>query len=536
MKVLLTCTTVDDAHRDESDNSHYPLGLAYLHAAVEKTQRHQINTQFLNNVTWDVCLEKLKEEIAVSNPDVVGISLMTHSRVSAFKLIEYLYTEHPDTQIVVGGIHVSVTYQQLLEKYDGVIAVIGEGENTFIDLLDALEEGRDLKSVHGIASKDSNGIYTTPARELIEDLDELDFPTHSLFFHEGRTVAGMITSRGCPFKCNFCVLDSISRRKVRYRSAKNVVDELEHLIKTHPKIDVIWFHDDAFMLNKKRTLEICEEIVKRGISTALVCSARFKPLSKEVLQAMERAGFKHILFGLESGATNVMKQMGKGLTKDTVRNAVALVRETNIKMTAFLIVGLPGESWETIRETGEFVQELQEVNYFYYDDVGLAAIYPGTELFEIAKREGMEVSGYGPIDENIWMSDIEVPLYTVVNTQQQLEEMKEDLRNTISMNRLSQPIPFLRQRKLLPEMLRYNWRFGDNQLLMRYTTGILNSDPNLVNGIIRSFFTEDQKPIRRHILHIIEKQILQNILRMLPPDEGEDYLRQYHKQVRQDNE
>lgn len=108
-------------------------------------------------------------------------------------------------------------------------------------------------------------------------------------------MANLLTSRGCPYKCNFCVLDAVSLRKVRFRSGDNIADEVEQLITKFPSITTIWIHDDAFMINKKRTLEFCDAIIRRGIKTQFVASARFRPISPEVVSKMEQAGFIHVL-------------------------------------------------------------------------------------------------------------------------------------------------------------------------------------------------------------------------------------------------
>ena len=207
----------------------------------------------------------------------------------------------------------------------------------------------------GIAYNDGENTIITPPRELIQDLDTLPFPDHAQFLKENQEVATMLTSRGCPFKCNFCVLDSVSRRKVRCRSAKNIVDEIEFIKNNHPTIDTIWFHDDAFMIIKERTIEFCKEIIRRDVKIKLICSARFRPISREVVELMAKAGFIHVLFGLESGSPTVLKQMKKGLTQKSIRHGLKLFSDaaggSKMKITAFLIVGLPGENAQTIDET-----------------------------------------------------------------------------------------------------------------------------------------------------------------------------------------
>ena len=127
MKILLTCTSIDDAHRTETDHdSHYPLGLAYLHSYLNKHQpQHELETHFLNNDNWEICINKLREEMKSFQPDVVGISMMTHSRRSAFKFIDYLTKNYPKVKIVLGGIHPTIMWKQIANKYRNSVIVIG---------------------------------------------------------------------------------------------------------------------------------------------------------------------------------------------------------------------------------------------------------------------------------------------------------------------------------------------------------------------------------------------------------------------------
>ena len=202
MKILLACTTIETGHRDEtSPDSHYPLGLAYIQAYLEKYRKgkDEFVNLFLNNVDFDTCKSKLVKQFNEFKPDIVGLSIMTHSRVSAFKIIEYLHEHHPDVKIVVGGMHVSVLYKQLIEHYPYIVAVRGEGERTMNTLVNTWEDdinGAGLKDIPGIAFHDSKEVVVTQQAELIPNLDDLPFPKHDLFMFPEKRMAGLLTSRG----------------------------------------------------------------------------------------------------------------------------------------------------------------------------------------------------------------------------------------------------------------------------------------------------------------------------------------------------
>ena len=533
MKVLLTCTSIEDSSRTEdSVDSHYPLGLAYLHSYLEKHSDYEIETHFLNNVDNETCFNKVRDEIQKFKPDVVGISVMTFSRTSSYRMIEYITENHPEIKIVLGGMHPTVMWANMLKKYTNCVVVIGEGEVTFHDLLKHFEADKDITDVPGIAYHNGEEVVKTGERDLIDDLDILEFPKHEIFLWEGKKMANLLTSRGCPFKCNFCVLDHISLRKVRYRTANDVCDEIEQILKICPTVDTIWLHDDAFMINKKNTMALCREIIRRGIKTNFTCSARFRPVSRELIELMEKAGFNHVLFGLESGAQNIMDDMRKGITKDHIRYAVSLFAESGIKTTAFLIAGLPGETQETIQETIDFIQEMQYTNYLYYDDIGVAMIYPGAELYTIAKSRKLEVEGYGLLDDDYWLTDLEVPYYLCENTLEQLFEWKEEIRDSIALSRIDNPQNFLKQKKLFPSLIKYSYKFG--------MIGVVNTlqatlqRHNLLPEMLRTFFIGNPEDMMTKISKAFEKDLISGFMENMTLEEKKQFIADYEKQTQED--
>ena len=548
MKVLLAYASIDEFTQNDTDwdydgaESHYPLGLAYLHSYLEHLDRgYEVKTEFLNNVATSKCLDIIKEDIETFKPDVVGISMITHSRVGSYRVIEMIRKDFPDIHIVCGGMHVSTMFKQIAAAYPGVVCVRGEGEVTLGELVERWDNGETIEDVAGIAVHNGKELIVTPSRALIMDLNIMPFPKHEIFLWEGRKVAGMLTSRGCPYKCNFCVLDAVSRRKVRCRSAANIADEVEHVLNTFPTVDTIWLHDDAFMIIKERTIEFCEEIIRRGIKTKFVCSARFQPISRKVVMLMKEAGFIHVLFGLESGAPTVLKKMKKGITQKSARHGLKLFSEAGIKATAFLITGLPGETAETIDETIDFVQELQNIQYLYYDDMGVAGIYPGTELFELAKKSEMQIEGYGTIDDDFWLTDHDVPFYTVDHPYSQLLEWKEKIRNALSYDRwYKEPENFLIQRKTLDSLLDYVWRWDSQQIMSVIATILSEPENNDIRvALIKGGITGEKPHEALKSLRIQwEKRMLASLIEHhdMGPRTQKIFIEKYKTQVLQDRE
>ncbi len=439
-KILLITTSFDDTLRasDVQHNSHYPLGLGYLHSFLEKAGHH-VETLFLNDYTYDDCFALAANTLKSLAPDFIGFQVLTGNRVTSFRLIEHINKAYPQVKLIIGGIHATVMYEQILRQYPYLIVVLGEGEETLAEIIN----NKELALIDGIAFNANGTIIRTKDRALIQDLDSLPFPKHEIFFTQERTLASLLTSRGCPCSCSFCCLRSITHRKVRYRSPQNVVDEIEYLVKTFPGLKNIWMHDDSFFLNNQRVIDICDEIVKRKIHIGFICSGRMKPISPEMVKKLEMAGFHHVLFGLESGAAEILKSSRKAITKDDAVKAFTLFARSPIQVTAFLIVGLPGETLATVNETIELVQTLQKIKYTIYEDIGILSIFPGTEVYEIAKSKGF-------IDDNYWLTDRGACLYTAEHSEEMLRAFKEKTLNHIALNRIFTREGFKAQKRLLP--------------------------------------------------------------------------------------
>lgn len=439
-KILLITTSFDDTLRasDVQHNSHYPLGLGYLHSFLEQAG-HRVETLFLNDYTYDDCFATTTNTLKSFTPDFIGFQVLTGNRVTTFKLIEHINQAYPQIKLIIGGIHTTVMYEQILRKYPYLIAVLGEGEETLAEIVNDKEPAL----INGVAFNANGEIIRTKDRALIHDLDSLPFPKHDIFFTKGRTLASLLTSRGCPCSCSFCCLRSITQRKVRYRSPQNVVNEIEYLVNTYPDLKNIWMHDDSFFLNNQRVIEICDEIVKRNIRIGFICSGRMKPISLAMVKKLELAGFHHVLFGLESGAAEILKSSRKAISKEDAINAFTLFSKSSINVTAFLIVGLPGETPATVTETIELVQKLQKTKYTLYEDIGILSIFPGTEVYEIAKSKGF-------IDDNYWLTDQGACLYTAEHSREKLYEFKEMTLNHIALNRIFTREGFKAQKGMLP--------------------------------------------------------------------------------------
>lgn len=389
---------------------------------------------------WNNTFYVMKDIIKKFNPDIIGLQINPLDRFSLFKLIEQIHQEYPDIDIIVGGIYPTVMYAQLLERYPFLIVIRGEGEKTISELVSVLPDRGILSSIPGLSFMDKQNLIVTSDRILIERLDDLPFPKHEIVCNgkQPQDMLWVLTARGCPFKCSFCALKTISHNRTRVRSIDNIMQELEYIKKKFPKVKKIRISDDSFLLDNARVIEFCDEIVRRDLRFEFICSGRAKPISEVMLKKMEAAGFVQVIIGLESGSDEILHKAHKGITKKDMLQAMQLFSRTNIEVQLNLIVGLPGETRSTIKETALFVQKLQKIKYIFKVYTGIASVYPDTELYEKMKIAGV-------LSDDIWLQEQNIPRYTLEHDEETLWEMYRELEAYVCMDQFVTLKGFWRQ-------------------------------------------------------------------------------------------
>ena len=361
-----------------------PLGIAYMAAVLEQ---NDIAVEIIDAAALEMSWETLESEIKRVSPQLVAVTALTPTIDKALQTAELAKKTCPQATVVMGGYHPTFNYQEMLEKDYVDVVVMGEGEYTMLELVQTLEEGGDLKNVKGIAYQD----VVTPPRPLIEDLDELPFPARHLLPMDHYKILNMklhtatlISGRGCPMQCSFCASAALHGNKLRMRSAQNVVDEMEHLIKDHDA-GMIAFMDDTFTLKPSRVAEICDEIIKRDLDTYWGCTARADTLSDELLQKLSDSGCITLFLGVESADQQQLDRVNKQITIDKIRQAFKLSRENDIRTIASVVLGMPGDTKESIERTIKFVRELNPS----YALFSLATPYPGTRFYQEAVQDNL---------------------------------------------------------------------------------------------------------------------------------------------------
>ncbi len=356
------------------------MGLAYIAAALE---REGIEVKILDLVVFPYSRQLLESVLKDFAPHIVGSTAVTMTFDNAIGVIRDVKSIDPSITTVMGGPHVTFCAKETMSLFPELdFIVLGEGEETIAELAGAVDKGGDVSGIEGIVFRGKSGIVDNGPGKSRIDVDSLPFPARNLlplgrYRSLGMSVS-MTTSRGCPFKCIFCAGRKMVGAKVRYRNPQNVVDEMEYLAAFgFRQINIA---DDLFTSNENHCLKVCDEIIKRGLKIKWTSFARVDTVSVKVLVRMREAGCHTVSFGIESGNREILKRIKKGITPEQVTDAVKMCNEAGVSPHASFILGLPGETPETLKETVEFGNMLKDMGVSH--GFHLLAPFPGTEVRE----------------------------------------------------------------------------------------------------------------------------------------------------------
>lgn len=388
-----------------------PLGLGYI-ASYLQERGYSVSIVDCTFLDYGEALRRVR----ALKPSVIGIYSMFTMKAQTLRLAQAL---REDSHLLIcGGPLPTTDPLSFLDSFDIVVA--GEGEQTVYELMKAYEKGEGFSQVDGLIYKEQEGtllkahqrghdrIVQTPPRKLIPDLDSLPLPAWDLFENESYkdyyrkrhsyTTTSIMTSRGCPFQCDFCS-KPIFGDTFRERTAGNIVDEVEKVLSLG--YERVFFNDDCFTLTKQRVFDVCDEIVRRGLNFKWECLSRVDTLDKEAAERMKKAGCTRIFFGLESGSDEILRVMNKKATALRAREAVEVAASAGIKTGAFFILGYPGETNETLLDTIEFATSLP-LDYLSFT---MPYPIPGTGLYEKVKgqlmRQDLDPQRKGLIDHQL---------------------------------------------------------------------------------------------------------------------------------------
>jgi radical SAM superfamily enzyme YgiQ (UPF0313 family) len=366
-----------------------PLGLCYLASALEAAGH---TTRVVDAEAENLDLTGLVDLARRERPDLVGIQVVSPLWDVVLDTCRALKTAL-GVPIVLGGPHVSITGEEALEQNAFCdYGVIGEGEETLVELADRLARAREPVDVDGIVFRARGGIVRTGPRTARKDLDAYAFPDRGdlpmeryLFSVPGqgaRRFATITTTRGCPFNCTFCSEPITFGRKTRFRSPQNVVDEIESTQRRFGTTHFI-FVDDTLTVEKKRVYAICDEILRRELKVTLEGWTHANTVDVPLLAALKRAGLVRLSFGVESGDADILRSLDKGTDHARIVAAYRAAKSVGLETRGSVILGLPGDTRATVERTIDFVTNLRELDHCYFN---IAMPYPGTRMREAALR------------------------------------------------------------------------------------------------------------------------------------------------------
>ena len=356
MRVLLVM------HECNSPYNVFPYGIGYLAAALKKAGR---SVTIFDQATAHYTDKELYSFIKSERPfDFIGLGFQSAYFPVIKNTCKAIKEACGNTPFVLGGSAPSASPAYFLKKVNADYILTGEADNSIAIFLKALYGEIKFESVSGLCWEQDGNIRINPRQQPPKDLDELPFPAWDLFDMKSYALPrrnpgvpglirpmGILTSRGCPYTCKFCYR---MEKGYRIRSIANCLEEIRLLIEKY-NVNFISFHDDLFMVSKKRTMDFCEEIRKSGLSFKWLCNGRFNIANREQLRAMKKAGCVSISYGLESGDQKILDEMDKKITIKQILEVAAITKEEGIIVTVPAMFGLPGETKESLNKTVEAV-------------------------------------------------------------------------------------------------------------------------------------------------------------------------------------
>ncbi|VVB75989.1 tRNA-2-methylthio-N(6)-dimethylallyladenosine synthase [Candidatus Tiddalikarchaeum anstoanum] len=377
--VLINCLSFGGS------NFEPPIGITMIGGYLKE---HGIDVSIIDAeiLNWDN--NRVENEIKKIKPQIVGVTSITYNRFEALDMLKR--AKKLGYKTVYGGVHATFMGEEIMQDYPFIdIVVFGEGEDTMLDIC----RGKKLGEIEGIIFRDGKKIRKNQPRLFIQDIDALPYGW-DLLPMEKYKYFGVFASRGCPFDCTFCASPKLWNRKLRTRSAKKVVDEIEYLINKYGK-KRIHIKDDTFTARKSWAIEICNEIIKRKLDLEWECLGRVDTVDEELLKKLKSAGCVMIEYGVESGNNEILKSINKMITVEKVIKAIRITEKVGLDYTTFFIIGHPGDNEKTINDTFNIAWKLrpQSLSFCPLD------IFPGSRVYDIAVEKGL-LKKFSWTDEN----------------------------------------------------------------------------------------------------------------------------------------
>ena len=367
-----------------------PISLPSI-AALLRAKGHSV--KIIDSTVEDTSVQKMLEDTKKIDPQLIIFNTATatfYGDVEFIKAVKEISKSH----LSAIGAHVSSLPEQVLRESPLDSVIRSEPEYTAYELAQALEAGEDLTKVEGVSVKINNKIIHNAKRPFIKNLDDLPFPARDLIKNEryvmpfsNKPYTLLVSSRGCTHNCIYCTARQYYGNKLRLRSPENVVDEVEEIVNKYGINDITMW-SDTFTLDRDFVVSVSDEILKRGLKLNWMANSRVDRVDYELMKIMKKSGCSMLSFGVESGAQNILNNVKKGATLEQAEQAFEAAREAGIETIAHFMLGLPGETKETVKQTIRFAKKIRPDYAQFY----CAIPFPGTEFHDIAQKNGWIVT------------------------------------------------------------------------------------------------------------------------------------------------
>lgn len=359
-------------------------------------RQHGFDVRILDLHVKNITPQDATREVADYDPQVVAITVKTLGWPACIEIAEMVRATVPRAVIVIGGPHLGIYPRESLSWPCFDVAVVGDGEETFLELCERVRDGgiepatiSELDGTAGTIIRHPDGeLCEGPPRALPKDIDRYPMPAWDLLpvadYHcltLFKPFATMVTTRGCPWHCGYC--SQVYSEKLRFRSPELVVDEMEHLEKTYGVKEIVFF-DETFTIGKKRMRTFADEVLRRGLKVKFNIRARVDTVDREVVRLLKRAGLRSIHMGVEAGTDRVLKIMNKQITRAQTEEAFRICREEGVDTRGYFMIGYYDATPQDIDETIRFASSLG----LDWASFSVATALPATDLYTVARQRG----------------------------------------------------------------------------------------------------------------------------------------------------